>query len=114
MKDEDEIIPKVSPIACLRHFLNQYSPTCNDKYIHLYQVVELFNKPDVKNPLQSFGCNIHPNGDDTSHQNGLVEQYHRILANSIRYMLTGYNLNIKFWPYDLYHAIIISKFLFRS
>ena len=55
MKHGYERIPKASPIACIRNFLNQYYPTFNEKYIHLYQGDKIFNKPYVKNLLQLFG-----------------------------------------------------------
>ena len=98
-------ISKAYPIALLRHFLNHYSPTCNEKYTHLDQGIELFNNLDVNKILQSFGCTLRSNGADTSHQNGPVKQSHRTLANSVRAMITGANLDIKFCPYTLYHAI---------
>ena len=45
-------IYKASPIAWPRHLLNQYSPTFDDKYIHLDQWGEPFNNQYVKNLLQ--------------------------------------------------------------
>ena len=105
MKHEDARIYKVSPIAWLRNLLNHYSPTCNDKYIHLDQWGDLFNDSYVKNLLQYFGYTLHPTGYDTSHQSGSFEQAHRTLANYIQSMLTGSNLDIKFCSYSLCHAI---------
>ena len=52
---------------------------------------------------------MHSTGSDNSYQNGPVERYHRTLANSIGYMLTGANLDIKYWPYAFYHAILLSN-----
>ena len=93
---------------CLRHFLNQYSPTCNYKYTHLGKWGELLNKQDVKNLLQYFGYTIHPTEYSTSHQNGPVKRFHGTLDSSIRSMLTRANLNIFFFN-ALYHAIWISN-----
>ena len=107
IKHGDERIPKTSPIAWTKHSLNQHCPTCNNKYTHLDQWGELFNKPDANNLQQSFGRTIHPTGADTFDKNRLVEQPHRKLANSIRAMLSGANLDIEVWTYALYHTIQI-------
>ena len=34
------------------NLLNQYYPTCNEKYTHLDHGGELFNNPDLNNLLQ--------------------------------------------------------------
>ena len=109
MNHEDVRIYKASPIAWLGHFLYQYSPTCNKKYIHLYKGVEIFDNPYIKNLLQLLCYTLHSTGSDTYHQNGPVERYHSTLSNSIQAMLTGANLDIKFWPYALYHVIRLSN-----
>ena len=100
---------KASPVAWIRYYFNQYSPTCNAKYIQLYQGGELFNNPYANNLLQSFGYTLHPTGADTSHQNGPVARYHRTLANYIQAIITGDNLDINFLPYALYHDIRLSN-----
>ena len=109
MNHREARISKAFPISWISHSLNQYYPTCNEKYIHLDQGGELFNNPDVKNLLQSFGYTLHPTVVDTSHQYGPVERAHRTLDNYIRAILTEYNLDINFWPYALYHAILLSN-----
>ena len=83
MNHRYERIPKASPIACLRNFLNWYFPTCNNKYIQLDQGGEISNNQVVNNLLQSFGCTLNPTGSYTSHQHGPVEQYHTALADYI-------------------------------
>ena len=57
---------------------------------------ELFNNPDVKNRLKSFGYTLHTTGADTSNKNGPVERSHMTLANYIQAMITGANLDINF------------------
>ena len=52
MKYGDAIIYKASHIAWIRNLLNQYYPTCNNKYIQLDQGGELFNDPDIINLVQ--------------------------------------------------------------
>ena len=111
MKHGDTRISKASHIAWLGYLLNQYYPICNNKQIHLDKGGELFNNPYVKNLLHIFCYNLHPTGSDTSYQNGPVELDHTKLANYIKAMLTGTSLNIKFWPYSLYHVIQLYNYL---
>ena len=73
MKHVDARMFKASPIAWIRHFLNQYSPNFHDKYIHLDQGGELFNNRYLDHLPQSFGYTLYPTGDDTYHQNGPVK-----------------------------------------
>ena len=105
MNNVDASISKVSSITCLRNLLKHYSPTCNDKYIHLDQRGELFNNPYVNNLLKWFCYTLNPTGSDTSNQNGPVKWSHIKLAKSLWGMLNGANLDIKFWKYVLCHAI---------
>ena len=72
---------------------------------HLDQGGELFNHPEVRNLFEKKGYAIHPAGADDSRQNGPVERGHRTLANTIRALLIGANLDIEFWPYAFYHAL---------
>ena len=51
----------------------------------------------MQNLFQEFGYESRPTGADSSNQNGPVERAHRTVANSIRAMLHGANLDIKFW-----------------
>jgi len=104
-------ISKASPINWLRHFLTQNTPKCDNKYIHLDQGGELYNDSDVKNLIHTFGYVIFPTGADASHQNGPVERAHRTLGDTMRALLTGANLDIKFWPYAFYHALRLSNAL---
>ena len=73
----------------------------------MYQGGELLNNPDVKNLLKQFGYTIHTTGYDTFYQNGPAEQSHRTSDNSIRYMLTGANLDIKIFHFN---CTMLSKF----
>ena len=66
---------------------------------------ELFNNPEVKNLFTKSGYTIHPTGADASCQNGPVERAHRSIADTIRSLLTGANMSMKFWPYAFYHAL---------
>ena len=111
MKHGDTRQSKASPIEWLRHFLNQYSPNCPDKYIHMDQGGELNNNPEVCNLFKHFNYNIFPTSADSLHQNGPVERAHRTVGDTVRALLTGANLDIKFWPYAFYHMLRISNSL---
>ena len=104
MKHGDTRQSKASPIEWLCHFLNQYSPNCPNKYIHMDQGGELNNNPEVCNLFKHFNYNIFPTGADSSHQNGPVERAHCTVGDTVRALLTGANLDIKFWPTDKIHG----------
>ena len=55
--------------------------------------------------------NVFPTSADSSHQNGPVERAHRTVGDTVRALLTGANLDIKFWPYAFYHMLQISNSL---
>ena len=54
---------------------------------------ELYKNPEVVNTFKVFGYEIRPTGADASNQNGPVERGHRTVANAIRALLTGANLD---------------------
>ena len=105
MKHGDTRILRGPPLQWLAHFLAQYNPQCDGKYVYLDQGGELFNHPEVRNLFWKKSYDIFPTGADNSHQNGPVKQGHCTLASTIRTLLVGANLNIKFWPYRFYHAL---------
>jgi len=109
MKHGDTRVSKAAPLHWSEHFLNQHSPHCKMKYAHLDQGGELFNNPFVKNLFALFNYEILPTGADSSHQNGPVERAHRTLANSMRTLLTGANLDVKFWPCAFCHGLRLSN-----
>ena len=90
---------------------SQYSPgvSCKDKYVHMDQGGELYNNPAVQNIFIFKGYAIRSTGPEASFQNGPVKRAHRTLSNSIRALLTGANLPVKFWPYAFYHAMRLSN-----
>ena len=112
MKHGDTRISKGPPLQWLAHFLAQYNPHCQNKYIYMDQGGELFNHPEVRNLFKKKGYNILPTGADNLHQNGPVKRGHRTLANTICMLLIlGANLDIKFWPSTFYHALCMSNAL---
>ena len=110
IKHGDTQISKGPPLQWLDHCLAQYKPQqCKGKYVHLDQGGELFNHPEVWNLFKKNGSDILPTGAENYHQNGPVEQRHCTHANTIRALLVGGNLHIKFWPYAFYHALHMSN-----
>lgn len=111
IKHGDTRISKVAPVLWLKRFFAQYNPQYRNKYIYMGQGGELFNNPEVKNRFQKSGYEISPTGADASHQNGPVKRAHQTIADMMRSLLTGANLNPKFWPYAFYHSLRISNAL---
>ena len=95
----DTRISKVPPLNWLKRFLDTYSPKCSNKYVMLDQGGELYGNPKVWQLFSKYGYSIQPTGADSSHQNGPVERNHCTMANHVRCLLNGANLDIKFWPY---------------
>lgn len=102
-------VSKASPITWLKSFLSRHSPHCDDKYIFMDQGGELFHNPDVIQLFEHFEYTIRPTGADASNQNGPVERAHQHIGNSIRAMLIGAGLPLKFWPYAFHHLIRIKN-----
>ena len=70
---------------------------------------KLYSNPDIVNVFTKHRYEVHPTGTDSSHQNGLVEQAHRVIGDHVRALLIGANLDIKFWPYAFFHHICIQN-----
>ena len=100
---------KGQPLQWLAHFLAQYNPQCDGKFIYLDQGGKLFNHLEVQNLFRKKGYDNLPTRANNSHQNSPIEQGYCTLANTIRALLVGANLDIKFWPYAFYHALRMSN-----
>eukprot|EP00536_Pseudo-nitzschia_multiseries_P004809 jgi/Psemu1/10927/gm1.10927_g len=91
MKYGDTRISKAAPLHWLEHFFSQHNPACANKYVSVDQGGKLYYNPDIRNLFSAFGYSIFPT------------------ANSMRSMLSGANLPIKFWPFAFYHALRLSN-----
>jgi hypothetical protein len=109
MKHGDTRLSKGSPIHWMRHFLENHAPKCPSKYVYLDQGGELYHNPEVRRLFQRFGYDVRPTGADASNQNGPVERGHLTVANAIRAMLLGANLDARFWPYAFHHWLRIDN-----
>jgi hypothetical protein len=92
-------ISKGAPVNWLRQWLVRHSPQVQDKCVHMDQGGELYNNPKIRALFREFGCDIHPTGADSSHQNGPVERAHETIGNALRTLLNGSNLEPRFWPF---------------
>jgi hypothetical protein len=103
----DTRISKVSPLLWLEAFLSRHSPECTGKYVFLDQGGELYANPNVVSLFTRFHYSVRPTGADASNQNGPVERAHLTVANFLRAMLLGADLDARFWPYAFHHYLKI-------
>ena len=80
-----------------------------DKYVFMDQGGELYSNPVILNVFTNHHYEVHPNGTDSSHQNGPVELAHCVIGDHVRALLTGANLDIKFWSYEFFHHLRIQN-----
>jgi hypothetical protein len=109
----DARVSKASPIKYLESFLQEYLPNVPNKFVVLDQGGELYRNPAILNLFQKYKYkyNMYPTGADASFQNGPVERAHRTIATSIRALLFGSDLPIKFWSYAFHHVLRIRNAL---
>jgi hypothetical protein len=89
------LLEQKKPLLWLKEFLTTYYPTCTRKYVNLDQGGELYANPKVVSLFERFGYSVHPTGADASIQNGPVERAHLTVANALRAMLLGANLDAR-------------------
>ena len=102
---------KASPVKYLESFLQEYSPTCDDKFVMLDQGGELYCNPEIRNLFQKFRYDVRCIGADASNQNGPVECAHCTISNTIQVLLFGSGLSACFWPYAFNHVLQIQNAL---
>ena len=107
----DTRVSKATPLAWLRHFLENHAPRVPNKYCYMDQGGELYHNPAVRQLFKKHGYELKPTGADASNQNGPVERAHLTVANAIRAMLHGASLDIQFWPYAFHHYLRIKNAL---
>jgi hypothetical protein len=89
-------VSKGAPLTWLHNWLLQNSPGIAGQYIFLDQGGELYNNPKVCALFAQFGYDICPTGVDSSHQNGPIKRAHQMIGNTLRAILHGAHLKIKF------------------
>jgi hypothetical protein len=103
-------VSKTPPVSWIRAYLHRNSnPALTDKYVMLDQGGELYNCQKIKDLFAEFDYKVFPTGAMSSWQNGVVEKPHQWIGDSIRAMLTGANLDPKFWPYCFRQSLRIKN-----
>ncbi len=102
---------KNPPLKWINRWLTRYSSKSRNRYACMDLGGELGRHPDVRALLGQHGYSIHTTGPDASHQNGVGERPHQTIANVIRSLLTGANLDPIFWPYAFHHALFVHGLL---
>ena len=98
---------KASPVKYLESFLKEYSPNVSNKFVVLDNGGELYRNLAVTTLFRRYGYRIYPTGADSSFSNGSVERAHRTIVTSVRALLFGANLHVKFWNYAFHHVLRI-------
>ena len=88
---------KASPLKYLESFLKAHSPPVSDKFVVLDQGGKLYHLPKVRNLFHKYDYDVRCTGANASFQNGAVERAHRTVATSVRALLFGAGLPVKFW-----------------
>ena len=96
----DTCVSKAAPVLWLRHFLAHHNPPCDD------EGGELFSNLEGENLLTKSDCATCPTGADSLSQNGPTEQGHCLIADTMRAILIGVNMAMKFWPCAFCHTLI--------
>jgi hypothetical protein len=100
------------PVAWLNRWFSQYHPTdVQHRYAAMDKGGELANDPEVMALLDKFDYAPRPTALDAYHQNAPAERLHKIIGNALRTMLTGANIDFKFWPYAFYYMMFLHNFL---
>ena len=102
---------KASPLKYLESFLKAHSPPVSDKFVVLNQGDELYCSLKVRNLFCKYNYNVRCTGADASFQNGAVERAHHTVATSVRALLFGAGLPVKFWSYAFRHVLCIRNAL---
>ena len=100
---------KASPIEWLQQWLQVHSRIVKDKYVSMDQGGELYSNPNILNIFTNHHYEVHPTETNSSHQNGPVEQAHRVISDHVPALLISASLNIKFWPYAFFHHLRIQN-----
>jgi hypothetical protein len=104
-------ISKGAPVNWLRPWPVFYSPQIEDKHVHMDQGGELYNNPNVRALFKEFGYDLLPAGADSSHQNRPVERSHQTIGDALRALLTGANIDPRFWPHAFFSFLRIKNAL---
>jgi Reverse transcriptase (RNA-dependent DNA polymerase)/GAG-pre-integrase domain len=102
---------KAPPIQWLNEWLAIHSPPCLDKYVRMDQGGDLAKCREITTIFRNAGYQIEITGAGNSAQNGPVERPHQTIAEGIRALLYGADLEPTFWPYAFQHFLRLSNMM---
>ena len=105
-------ITKGAPYTWLKTWLQNNAPRDNPNLrVRMDQGSETYRDPRIRKLFEKFKYKVEPTGSDSSHQIGSAERTHQTIGYSVRALLQGANLPIKFWPYAFRHYLRIKNSL---
>ena len=98
---------KAPPIDYLNKWLLQrgLDDSVKDKYVRFDPGGDLGGCTEIVDLFENAGYKVEVTAPDSSHMNGPVERPHQTIADAIRTMLAGADLEPKFWPYAFHHFL---------
>ena len=100
---------KKPPVKTLTNFLSTHGITSSLSCIWTDQGSELAKSRDFRECIANAGYTLESMGTGASFQNIMAERPHVTLANMMRQMLTGSNLESEYWSHAIRHAVYIKN-----
>jgi len=105
---------KSPPIDTITNFLTIHGRKSGRRYIRTDQGGELAKSIAFLRSALAADYTLEITGAGASFQNAIAEQPHRTLAEIMRTMLTGANLDSSYWSHAFRHAVYIKNHLTHS
>jgi len=98
---------KAPPLAWLKRWLKKnVKDEVKDRCVHMDHRGELCRSKAIRDLFEKeFGYETRVTGAGAHHQNGLVERGNQTMDKTIRAMLIGAGLPVKFWPHAFRHFL---------
>ena len=100
---------KSPPLSTIKSFLSTHGLKSGLRCVRTDQGGELAGSIAFRKCIALAGYTLETTGAGASFQNAIVERPHRQLANMIRTMLTGANLDSTYWSHAIRHAVYIKN-----
>jgi len=100
---------KAPPLAWLKKWLTKnVKDNVKDPCVFMDQGGELYRSKAIRDLFEKeFGYKIRVTGTGAHHRNGLVKRGDQTMDKTIRALLIGAGLPVKFWPYVFKHFLRI-------
>ena len=100
---------KPPPIDIVTSFLKNRDVISGLRHVCTDQGGELAKSSELRRAIQTSWYTLETTGAGASFQNAIVERTHRQLANMMRTILSGANLNAKYWSRAIRDVVYIKK-----